>query len=237
LRVGADIWAVQINNTIQYLSDELVINDPVKYAANYRLMPATFTGSGAAPHALAIFLPQQNLGSSEKIGIDFEAQWRHPSEWGRWNLAAQATYLLRSRAKANADADFSSDMGRYDPLTGTVSPRLRMRVIGGVSQGDWSAQLILNHTSSYDDSPVTATLLADGTSSRVTRRVASFTTWDMQALYALGRQMDVRMGVRNLFNQHAPLSFSSTTQQVFGANTVYSNLWGRTLELGITVRF
>jgi hypothetical protein len=33
------------------------------------------------------------------------------------------------------------------------------------------------------------------------------------------------------------LSFTQTSTQVFGANTIYSNLWGRSLELGMTMRF
>lgn len=237
LRLSADLWSVQIRDTIHYVSDELVLNNPERYAANYRLIPAGFSINGLTPGALALYLPQQNLGVTEKSGIDFEAQWRHPGEWGRWNFFAQATYLLHSRTKSTADAEFSSDLGRYDPLTGTVSPRLRMRMIGGFSRENWSTQLIMNHTSSYQDASIYATNLSDGKSNKVSHRVTSFTTWDIQASKAIGRQMDLRLGVRNVFNRPAPLSFAQTSFQVFGANTIYSNLWGRSLELGMTIRF
>jgi iron complex outermembrane receptor protein len=237
LRLSADLWSVHIHNTHQYLSDELVLGNPERYAANYRLTPAGFSSNGITPGTLALYLPQQNLGVTDKRGIDFEAQWRHPGDWGRWNLSAQATYLLRSSAKSTVDAEFTSDLGQYDSLTGTVSPRLRMRMIGGFSRENWSTQLIMNHTSSYQNSTVSATDLSDGTSSKVSHRVTSFTTWDVQASHAIGRQMDVRLGVRNVFNRQAPLSFTQTSTQVFGANTIYSNLWGRSLELGMTMRF
>lgn len=237
LRLSADLWSVQIRNTIQNLSNELVLNNPERYAANYRLIPAGFSSNVTTNGSLALYLPQQNLGVTEKSGIDFEAQWRHPGDWGRWNLSAQTTYMLRSRAKSTVDAEFSSDLGRYDPLTGTVSPRLRMRMIGGLSAENWNTQLIMNHTSSYQDASVYATNLSNGIEDKVTRRVASFTTWDVQASHAFSRQMDLRIGVRNVFNQQAPLSFAQTSSQVFGANTIYSNLWGRSLELGMTIRF
>lgn len=237
LRLSADLWAVQIRNTIQFLSDELVLNNPERYAANYRLIPASSTSSGAPPGSLALYLPQQNLGVTEKMGIDLEAQWRQPGTWGRWNLSGQATYLLRSRAKATPDADFSSDLGRYEPTTGTVSPRLRTRIVGGLTSGDWSTQLIMNYTRHYQDASVSATNISNGSEETVTRQVRSFTTWDVQASYALGKQMDMRLGIRNLLDQHAPLSFAQTSLQVLGANTIYSSLWGRTLELGMTVRF
>jgi iron complex outermembrane receptor protein len=237
LRLSADLWAVQIRNTILYLSDELVLNNPERYSANYRLTPESFASNGITPGALALYLPQQNLGVSEKRGIDLEAQWRQPGEWGRWNFSAQATYLLLSHAKATTDNDFSSDLGRYDPVTGTVSPRLRMRMTAGLTRSDWSAQLIMNHTSGYQDTLVYATNLSDGTSSEVAHRVASFTTWDLQAMHAINKQMGLRLGLRNLFNQQAPLSFVQSSSQIFGANTIYSNLWGRSLQLGITARF
>jgi len=109
--------------------------------------------------------------------------------------------------------------------------------MAGLTREQWTGQLILNHTSGYRDAPVTATLLSDGSTRTVTRRVSSFSTWDAQLLYAISRQMDLRLGVRNLLNQPAPLSFAQTAMQVFGTNTVYSNLWGRTVQLGITLRF
>jgi iron complex outermembrane receptor protein len=202
-----------------------------------RLTPESFASNGITPGALALYLPQQNLGVSEKRGIDLEAQWRQPGEWGRWNFSAQATYLLLSHAKATTDNDFSSDLGRYDPVTGTVSPQLRMRMTAGLTRSDWSAQLIMNHTSGYQDTLVYATNLSDGTSSEVAHRVASFTTWDLQAMHAINKQMVLRLGLRNLFNQQAPLSFVQSSSQIFGANTIYSNLWGRSLQLGITARF
>ena len=237
LRLAADLWSVRVRDKIQTLSDELVLNDPSRYAANYRLIPADYKSSGTTPGALALYLPLQNLGETEKSGIDLEAQWRQPGNWGRWSLSAQATYLLRSRSKATPDGAFSSDLGRYDASTMSVSPRLRARVMAGLTREDWSGFLILNYTSSYQDAPVLATNLGTGALQSVTRRVTPFTTWDLQLLHAVNRQFELRLGVRNLLNQQAPLSFVQSSAQVFGANTVYSNLWGRTLDLGMTWRF
>ena len=237
LRLAADLWSVRIRDTIQTLSDELVLSDPARYATNYQLIPQGYNGNGTAPGALALFLPLQNLGASEKSGIDLEAQWRQPGDWGRWQISVQASHLLRSRSKAGPDTEYTSDLGRYNTATGTVSPRLRMRFMGGLTRDQWSTHLIMNHTSSYMDAPVDAANLNDGSVSTVTRRVNSFTTWDLQILYGANRQLDLRLGMRNLFNRQAPLSFVQNSYQVFGANTVYSNLWGRALDLGMTLRF
>lgn len=235
-RLAMDIWSVRIRDMIQPLASDLVLNDPLRYENNYQLMPAR-NNSGLAQGTLALYLPMQNLGVQEKQGIDFEAQWRRPGDWGRWNLSAQATYLLRSRTLDNSLAQASSDLGRYDETRGTVSPRWRARIMGGLTRENWTTTLVLNHTSAYQDAPVWATRLADGSSSSVTRRVSSFTTWDAHVLYTASQNLDLRLGVRNLFNREAPLSFAKTSQQVFGANTVESNAWGRVLQVGMSLRF
>lgn len=237
LRMSADLWSVRIRDTIQTLSDITVLSDPQRYAANYALIPAGFANTGAAPGTLALFLPLQNLGASEKTGIDLEAQWRQPGEWGRWSLNSQATYLLRSRSKASPDAEFSSDLGRFDGNSGTVSPRLRLRLMAGLTGEHTAGFLIVNHTSGYTDAAVSANNLANGNQETVVRRVSAFTTWDFQLQHILNRQLELRAGLRNLFNTPAPLSFVATSTQAFGVNPMYSNVWGRTLGLGMTLRF
>lgn len=237
LRLAADFWFVRIRDMIQVLSYTKAFEDPLRYAANYRVILPGYESGGARPGELALYLPLQNLGMSEKSGIDFEAQWRHPGDWGRWNFSAQGTWLLRSRTKATPDAESSSDLAQFATDSGNLSPRLRLRVMGGLTHEQSTAQLIMNYTSGYRDLPVEATDLADGSTTTVTRRVRAFATWDLQLRHSVNRQLDLRLGVRNLFNQQAPLSFVGSSRQVFGANAVYSNLWGRVLEMGVSLRF
>jgi len=236
LRLALDLWSVQVRDMIQPLSPLRVLNEPLRYESNYQLMPAQ-NNNGIMQGTLALYLPMQNLGVQEKQGIDLEAQWRRPGDWGRWSVNAQATYLLRSRTQDDSLSQATSDLGRYDETTASVSPKWRTRIVSSLTRENWTAMLILHHTSGYQDAPVWATRLSDGTGSRITRRVGSFTTWDAHALYSAGRNIDLRIGVRNLLNQQAPLSFASNSIQVFGANTVESNVWGRTWQVGATLRF
>lgn len=236
LRLAMDLWSVRVRDMIQPVTPDRVLSDPARYESNYQLMPAQYN-NGISQATLALYLPMQNLGVLEKQGIDLEAQWRKPGDWGRWSVSGQATYLLRSRTLDDSLNQASSDLGRYDETTASVSPKWRARIMAGLTRENWTTMLILNHTSGYQDAPVWATRLSDGVSSTVTRRVASFTTWDVHALYSAGRNIDLRLGVRNLFNQAAPLSFARTSFQVFGANTVESNVWGRTWQIGMTLRF
>lgn len=229
LRLSADFWAVKIKDGLQTQSDELVMHNPLAYVNNFTVNPSNGT--------LALFLPMQNLGVIEKAGIDLEAQWRRPSDWGRWSLQSRATYMLRSRQQSTPESPMTSDLGRYDTANTSVTPRLRLQTIGGATWTDTSAYLILNYASSYQDAPVTATNLETLKQETVNRRVSSFTTLDFQFRKSLSKAVDARLGVRNVFNVQAPQSFAQMSISLFGANPVYSNLWGRTLEIGVTARF
>jgi iron complex outermembrane receptor protein len=187
---------------------------------------------------LALYTKQVNVGRSEKSGLDMEIQWRQPTDWGRFNLSAKATYMLRSNDQADATSEQSSDIGRFNAATGTVTPRVQARITGGLTNGAWSTTLVLQHVSGYLDANVLATDVATGTKKLVGGKpVRSFTTLDAFASWAIQRNVSLHLGVRNVFDQDAPQTFASSSIQVFGANTRYANLWGRTLQLGMTARF
>lgn len=107
-----------------------------------------------------------------------------------------------------------------------------------LSNEDWTGSLVMNYVSGYTDKDITALNLTTMKDEKITgQRVSSYLTWDVISTYAINKKMDVRVAIFNLMNQQAPLSFSQTSFQVFGANTVNSQLWGRTLQLGATLRF
>lgn len=237
LRLAADVWAVKVRDTLQLLSDTLVLNDPVRYAAYYRLMPKSYARLGFPANALALELPMLNLGWSERAGVDLEIQWRHPGAWGRWSLQAQATYMLRSRTRLNDSEPATSDLGRFATETGTVTPRWRLRAEMGLTRQDHTLALTLRHTGGYADAPVLATRLATGQQETVVRQVASMTTFDVRWQYAWRRDVDLQIGLRNVLNRQAPLSLVPNSIQVFGASTAHSDLWGRVVEIGFNARF
>ena len=238
LRLALDLWRVRINDTIRFISEAAILGDPLRYASNYMLMPQSMASQGYTTGDLALYTKQVNVGRSEKSGLDMEIQWRQPTDWGRFNLSAKATYMLRSNDQADATSEQSSDIGRFNAATGTVTPRVQARITGGLTNGAWSTTLVLQHVSGYLDASVLATDVATGTKELVGGKpVRSFTTLDAFASWAIQRNVSLHLGVRNVFDQDAPQTFASSSIQVFGANTRYANLWGRTLQLGMTARF
>jgi len=157
--------------------------------------------------------------------------------WGFWHLQAQATYMLRSRVQSAPGQAYASDLGQFDFTTLNVTPRWRSRIVTGLTRPDWSLNVVMNHTSGYHDLPLNPTNLDTGAVESVNKVVSPFTTWDLVFQSGWLTGMDLRLNIRNLFNHQAPLSFATIAQQLGGANTVYSNLWGRVVELGLTARF
>ncbi len=224
-----DYWRVNITNAISPLSDQTVIHNANAYKSNFML-----NGN----NILAMYIPLQNIGETLKSGVDLEAQWRIPTDWGRLSVMAQGTYMLNSKQKKSNEIKYNSDLGRYNEETLTIIPRFKSRVMTSLSSEDWTGSLVMNYVSGYTDKDITALNLTTMKDEKVIgRRVSSYLTWDVISTYAINKKMDVRVAIFNLMNQQAPLSFSQTSFQVFGANTVNSQLWGRTLQLGATLRF
>lgn len=224
LRMAFDVWRIRISDTIRQVTK------------NYMLTPNNVGSQGDVGN-LALFKQQENVGLTEKSGVDMEVRWRKPTDWGRLNLSAKATYMLRSTDQANATAQASSDLGRFNSATNTVTPRLQARVMGGLSRSEWTATLVVQHVSGYTDAPIQATDLATGSREYVSRQVRSFTTLDAFVSWMIQPNISLNLGVRNVFDQDAPQTFATSSIQLFGANTRYANLWGRTLQLGMTARF
>lgn len=238
LRLAADLWGVRIRDAILSPGAQAILASPLQNAAHLTLMPAALAQAGKLdPRQLALLVPLQNLGTQEKAGIDLEAQWRRPSVLGLWQLQGRATWLLRSRTQLAPGQPFESDLGQFNPALDQVSPRWRASVSGGLARPGWRLQLVLHHTSGYRDMAIEALQLASGQTETVRREVRSYTQWDVLMQADLRPGLQGRLGVRNLFNRSAPLSFASSSTQLFGANAVYAPLWGRVLELGLIARF
>lgn len=229
LRLSMDFWRVNITDAITYLSDREVLKNPSLYESNFVL------NSG---NKLALYLPLQNTGELIKSGLDLEAQWRYPTDYGRLTITGQGTYMLSSKQKKTQESDYSSDLGQFSDVTSTVIPKFKSRITSTLSTGDLSMSLAMNYVSSYKDADISAINVENQKTETITgRKVNAFKTWDINAQYVVNKWLDLKLAVFNVLNKEAPLSFSETSKQVFGANTINSQLWGRTVQIGMTLRY
>jgi iron complex outermembrane receptor protein len=227
--VTADWWSINMRDVISTLSSNAVYADPLKYAQFYVVK---------SNNTLAMRLPNYNIGQRQKSGIDFDVRWRAPTDMGQWNLFMQGTYNLKSKDQSEPGQNFVSDLARYNSITDTITPRLRMRWIAGLTTATWSLHGVLNHTSGYADQDRNGVNVATPKSTLLTGfDVPSFTTLDVSAGYQISTAMSLRATIGNVLNRQAPQAFTSTASQVFGFNTREHSLWGRTLSLALTAKF
>lgn len=234
--MSADYWRIQMQDSLQFDSAATVLADPLRYASAIIVNPGQ-VGAGQV-HDLALLLKMKNRGQSVKEGVDIQAQYRQPGRDGRWTMGMQATLMLKSKDRSSADAAWVSDVATYSALSERVTPRLRSQWSLGYAQTKMQWQLNLNHTSAYIDQAVQAQNVSTGLAETVSgRTVRGFMTADVLAVYPLGKNMHMRVGVTNVMNSKPPLSFYSLSPSVWGANSQNGNLLGRTLNLGVTARF
>jgi iron complex outermembrane receptor protein len=240
LSIAMDYWRVQVRDTLQFESINAVLSDPPKYTASYIIDPTAYSQNYGAInfHYIGLLLKMQNLGATFKEGIDLDARYRLPLDWGRLMLGAQATYVLNAKEKASADANWVSDLAAYSTMTDQVTPRLRARLMFNFEKEAMSLQLNGNYTSAYTDKDVRAFNVGTGkTETVVGHRVPGYLTWDLFGTYQATKSLQWRLGVVNLLDSQPPLSFYSITSAVWGFNSQNGNLTGRTIHLGMTCKF
>ena len=227
LTLAADYWHVRIANQLGLLPETEVLASPRQYAPQFML---------DRDKDLAVITPPVNRAITVRAGMDFEARWRQPTGWGLLTTVAQGTWMHRSWTQPPGDEAKRSDLGAYNILSTSVTPRLQGRLSATLVNEGWQLQAGLNHTAGYVDAPVRASG-PEGVQVIDDRRVKAWNTLDLTVARAIDRQWQWRVNVTNLLNASAPLSFAQTTTGVFGANTQLSQLWGRTVHLELSGRF
>ena len=227
LTIAADYWHLRLQDQLGLLPESAVLASPARYASQFMLDRF---------RELAVIVTPVNLGITVRAGVDFEARWRQPTDWGLLTTVAQGTWMHRSWTHTPGEQRKRSDLGAYNVLSTSVTPRLQGRLSATLVNEDWQLQAALNHTAGYIDAPVRA-MGPDGPEVVDNRRVKAWHTLDLTMARAIDRHWQWRVNLTNLLNTPAPLSFAQTTTGVFGANTQLSQLWGRTVHVELNGRF
>lgn len=223
-----DYWRIDMKNTLRQYPTELVLSDPAQYSQYYTLVN----------NRLVMNLPTVNLGISTKSGLDFSWAYRQPTEWGRFYTELKGTRFLKSAQSISPEMGWTSDLDAYSDSSGSVTPTLRTQWSAGLLNGDWLAQLAINHVTGYVDADISAR--DSQTLEQVTvkgRRVPAFWTLDLNATYQLNQKTLLEANVINLLNKQAPLSFVQTSSVLNAYNAKYSNFWGRVVQLSLNIKF
>ena len=229
LSAGMDYWRVAMHNQISQANPRDILNDPLNHLNNF---------TRDADGYVALYTPLINIGRSLKSGLDLDARYRQVWDSTRLSLQAQATYYLSSWQQANPNDPVSSDLGKGAIESNSTTPRFKGRLMMGLAQSHWSGLITLNYQHSYVSMPVYAFNTLTQQSDLINDlKIPAYWTLDASFSHALQPWLDLRWGIKNMLNQKAPSTVVTEVPNLANTKTVYSDLWGRTLQLGMTARF
>lgn len=166
-----------------------------------------------------------NIGRQATDGLDFALDHRIDSDFGRIKLFVDGTWthsFIRSESCAPGSTSTRRGAGtcgadgqRDVELVGEFRyPEWLVNAGVGWSSGDWSARLWANHIDGYFDDDQRAEVPAG-------RRVASWTTLNLNVDWDFSETQSVGVNIRNLADRDPPVSLGSASNvDLYNHNTL-----------------
>jgi iron complex outermembrane receptor protein len=236
---GADLWAVNMTNAFGQLTEQLVFDNPAKFAKSW----GTKRDTGTGVNYLAFIADNQNLGNSYSTGLDLDFAFRTKTSMGLLSSDLKVTYMLREVSQLEKDGPYYSAVGDFSDL-GTVTFRTQGRWTTSLKTGDWTNTLGVNFKSDYKDLLTTVDVLdANGNvtgTEDIRVQVPWTATLDWQTLWKPTKQLSLTLGILNLLDSAPPFvpSTGGTNRgQQFGYDDRYYDARGRIVYVTGTYNF
>lgn len=227
--LSIDYWRVDVRDRINYLTVGTIFSDLSRYANHLEL---------GERGELQVYTPMMNVGRTRTSGLDLSWALRKPTDWGQLHLGMQGTRVLTSRYQLADGEPFRNDLNTTSAHTNFVMPRWKSRWQLGLVRAEWQGWLTLDHVGAYDGGAYDAVDVRTGELVTLpSHRVRAGWTLNAMAVHDWGRHTRLRLGIDNLPNRRAPVSFAYSSSFNFGTNPMLSQVWGRTLRLSLTHRF
>ena len=239
LSFSADIWRINLNDTITAISAQTVLN---QCYANPSSAFCGFIHRFSSGDINYVAEPTVNLGALSTKGVDSSVAYRFDTErYGRFGLRLDTTYV--ARYDVNPDPSDPTTVtihnaGRYTYAYGNF-PRWRGLATLNWSRGAWSASWRMRYVgrTQVGSADTRQQLSADLSIPAVVRTVGAYTYHSLQAGYDMKpwhTRLDV--GVDNVTNKQPPLLYQNN---VTNSNTDVAtyDVMGRYYWLRATVTF
>jgi len=218
--LSLDYWNIALKDQINALAEQSVFNDYAKYQA-------LFHYNAAGNRLDYVSLITNNLGEVKTAGIDASVLWRMPRQrWGALTLQIDGTWVRKYDYQNERGGEFIENVGRYADATPVF--RWRHNATLNWNLGTWGASLTNRYMTGYTDQ--------NGVDPEFTNRVKEYSTWSLSGNYTGVKNVDITLGVRNLFDEDPPFTNQSTTFQQ-GYDPRYTDPLGRTYYARLTYKF
>jgi iron complex outermembrane receptor protein len=234
---SVDYFKITLNDTIVNGVDAAtILAVPDKYAALIQRGAPDPLQPGLPGHITNILQTNINLGTTKVAGFDMDLKWRIPTaEWGKFTVYGSATYYTQFDT-SNLDGTFTGGVDTVNAATGGVVPRFKATIAVDWGCGPWGVTVASNFQKAYNDLPGTFEDPSDP--AFVNRRVASYTTFDLQGTYQAFKSWRFTLGARNVFDKNPPYTNAGgQTSFQAGYDPQYADPRGRFVYGRVTYSF
>lgn len=205
ISTSLDYWKIEKTETIAS-PEGVYFADPVFYAPFITRAAADPTLPGIPGRITQIDSRLRNLGTLKTSGFDVGFDLRLPAtSFGKFGLTVNGTYVLEYKVQDGPGRPFVDGVGRF--ANDQVVQRWRHTASFNYDLGAFGATLQQTYYRGYRDQNTNP----DGS----IRRVEDYVLWDLSTSYRGIKNLTMRAGVKNLFNEKPPRS-----------NQIYSFLAG-----------
>jgi iron complex outermembrane recepter protein len=224
---SVDFWQIRRSDIIYQVTPQEVL-------ANYAMFPGALV-RGATGHLDEaggyIFAGYLNAEGDLTRGTDLSLRFNGRAFTGRWTAGIDGTYIDRRRSRILSTEEWKDYAGQWNSRDLFV--RWKHQAYIGYEASAWNVTLYQNYVGRYKDE-VPAGVVPPG----FDPYVGDYTTYSLAATYTGVRNVVIRAGVRNLFNQEPPftahnLDFAAGA----GWDPRVADPRMRSYQLGLTYRF
>jgi iron complex outermembrane receptor protein len=218
--LGSDLWQVDIKDTFGFLTGEQILRTPELKAQYY------VDGQ--------LHQPNMNLGRNVKRGIDYDVNWRLPTDFGRVRTSLKGVFMLKSEKEDAVNGVLVSNIGiSKNPFLTTA--RHQWALTSMLERPQWVSGFTLRYKTGYQETAVLTDM--DGNVREHSRRIPDHLTLDLLSRWQIQQNMALSVSLINATNRMPALRMAMNGNGLLGVNTQYANYMGRNLRLKLDYKF
>jgi iron complex outermembrane receptor protein len=238
LSIGVDAYWIRLKDSIIVggLNFAFILanaQNATTYSSFILRGPPDGNASGVGP-ITGVIQTTSNLFRVKVSGWDVDLKFRPMNnENGKVVMRLDGSYVAQFK-RENADGTWSNQVDLEITAGGGVIPAWRHVASIAYEKGPWVATAFQNYQKGYHD--ITSNFAAVGFTAPTPRRVSSYETYDAQVMFTGFRNLQLALGVKNLFDKDPPYT-NGGGQFAAGYDIAYADVRGRFVYGTLTFRF
>ncbi len=224
--IALDYWNISKKDVISTLGEQIIVDNPAAYNGKYIQRDSDGFISN-------ILLQKENQGRLKTSGLDLSGEWRGANgPYGRLAANLSGTYILKYDRQFGPQEGYRSNLGVF--LNDQVIQRWRHRVSLDWSMGGFGLTLANQFSSGYTDQNTTYDPVSDAL--LPSRKVSSYSLWDLTGSWNITERLKLRAGVLNLLDKAPPFS-NQAYYFLAGYDPTYTDPRGRNGYVSVNYSF